>query len=543
MAALVFLWFAFLLRGFWYCALLPPWEGYDEPYHFAALQHVAGGQGPPHANTPISLEVQKSLHLLPLPWELQFQNISGPLMPHDDFWRLPPAERERRINAIRTLAPEEGSQPSTEGTLNYESQQPPLYYWLFGIPLRWMGSLSLLSQLYLLRLLGVLLASISIPLAFWIAKQVLHSETQALGVVAVIILLPELMIHLAHIGNESPALVCYTMMLVAALEVARQPSKWRGWLLMGTALGLGLLAKAYFLTAVPAMIGVAAIAFWSHCGSTASPSSIRPILLRLGATLAVTLVIAGRWYANVRSTTGSWSGLGLVAAQRHASMLQKLAAVLHVNWKSGVLSILISHVWFGGWSFLRVPVTVYVAAFAAIALAVAGTAIRIFRSPNSLSDQRDVVVLVAFYVCFWAGLAYYVLVTYLSLGASSSPGWYLYSAVAAEIVLLAWGLQAFAPARIVFPSLAAGVAVLDLYGTHALLMPYYTGLTSHVGKSVPAALWTTLSQLPMVFDRLAQLRPPWLNPALLCLWVGYWIATVAPVLAVFIIFRKSAIDA
>jgi 4-amino-4-deoxy-L-arabinose transferase-like glycosyltransferase len=333
-------------------------------------------------------------------------------------------------------------------------------------------------------------------------------------------------------------------MLVAGLHTVRKPTQWWGWLLMGIALGFGLLAKAYFLTAVPAVIVVAAIAFWSNRDGTASARSIRAILLRLGVSLAVTLVVAGRWYANVRRTTGSWSGLSFDAAQRHISILQKLAAVPHVNWKSGALSILISHVWFGGWSFLRVPVAVYVLAFAVILLAMVGAAVRLFRRRASLKAERDVLVLMAFYVCFWAGLGYHVLVTYLSVGASSSNGWYLYSAVAAEIVLLVWGLQAFAPAHLVFPGLAVGWAALDLYGAHALLMPYYTGLTSHVGKSVPAALWATLTQLPMVFDRLAQLRPPWLNAqALLCGWVGYWIATVATVLWIVMRFRKSAIAA
>ena len=34
-AALVFLWLAFVVRGIWYSALMPAWEGYDEPFHFA----------------------------------------------------------------------------------------------------------------------------------------------------------------------------------------------------------------------------------------------------------------------------------------------------------------------------------------------------------------------------------------------------------------------------------------------------------------------------------------------------------------------------
>lgn len=63
---LALFWLAFIVRGAWYCAVQPPWEGYDEPYHFAALQHVASGRGLTRTDTPISLEVQKTLHLLPI---------------------------------------------------------------------------------------------------------------------------------------------------------------------------------------------------------------------------------------------------------------------------------------------------------------------------------------------------------------------------------------------------------------------------------------------------------------------------------------------
>jgi hypothetical protein len=102
-------------------------------------------------------------------------------------------------------------------------------------------------------------------------------------------------------------------------------------------------------------------------------------------------------------------------------------------------------------------------------------------------------------------------------------------------------VQAFVPSRIVIPGLVIGIAFLDLYGTHALLMPYYSGLSSHVGASVPPAFLTTLAQLPAVFSRLAELRPAWLNAAVLAgLWLGYWITTIAAVWAVVAGYSKPA---
>jgi hypothetical protein len=537
--ALVLVWLAFVARGLWYSVLMPPWEGYDEPFHFAALQHVAGGQGLPHASTPVSLEVQNSLHLLPLPWELQFQSIPQPLTTYDDFWKLASSERARRIDVVRVLPPEQGKQAATEPIQNYESQQAPLYYYLFAISLRWMSAMPLLSRIYLLRILNVLLASAVLPLAYWIANRTLLSNLQAVGVTAVIVLLPELMVNLARVGNESLALICYSVLLVAALQVSHQPKSWYWWVLLGSALGVGLLTKAYFLTTIPAVIVVVGVVFWSAANDGARTGGTGAVIGRSVGAFALSFAIAGNWYLRVHAASGSWSGQGDDAALGGVSLLQKLMAVPHVNWKSGVLSVLVSHIWFGGWSFLRVPLRTYLAAMLVIVIAIAGVVVRLYRRRGAAGENRDIFVLAAFYVSFCAGLAYHVLITFLRQGVSASTGWYLYATVAAEIVLLVWGVEAFLPARVVFPALAIAVAGLDLYGTHALLMPYYTGLTFHEGGSVSPVLLQTLRHLPEVFLRLSETRPDWLGaPVLVTWWIGYWVATVGTVLIAVILGLK-----
>ncbi len=206
---------------------------------------------------------------------------------------------------------------------NYESQQAPLYYWLFAIPLRWMGSLPLLSRVYLLRILSLVLASLAIPLMYWIARQVLGSEAQAMGATAIVVLLPELMINVARVGNECLALLCYTTMLAAAVKVLQRPLLWRGWLLLGAALGCGLLTKAYFLTAVPAVVAVAVIVLSSRNPSDAQRPAIATVAVRFSAALAMSVLIAGRWYAHVHSMTGSWSGLAEDAALRQVSRVEQ----------------------------------------------------------------------------------------------------------------------------------------------------------------------------------------------------------------------------
>lgn len=538
---LALLWLAFVVRGFWYCAVAPPWEGFDEPFHFSVLQNVANGHGMPHAGTPITLEVQNSLHLLPIPWMLQFHAIPPPLTTYDDFWKLPAEERDRRLASVRALDSKQGSLPAIEPIINYESQQMPLYYWLFALPLHWMSGLPLLTRLYFLRMLSVLGASLSVPLAYWIARCVLQSVAQALSIVALIVLLPELMINLARVSNESLAMLCYSAMLAAAMAAIDRPLSWRAWLLLGLSLGCGLLAKAYLLSAVPAVMAVALLGVWKLRQPERFWSGAASIGARLLAALLLAGVIAGSWYSKVHASTGSWSGEQGDVAASHLSWLQKLAEVPHVNWKSGVLSIVVSHVWFGGWSFLKLANGAYRISFVIVAAAVAGVLMRLWKQAGSVDERQKVVVLVMFYVSFWAGLLYHVFVNYLKIGVSASTGWYLYATVAVEAVLLIWGLQAFASARVISPALAVILAALDLYAVQAYLMPYYSGFSAHVGDSVPASLRAGLSQLPAMFERLAILHPAWLSaPVLWCLWTAYVITTVGTVVIAVRLVRWKA---
>ena len=527
---LLFLWVAFVMRGLWYSAAMPVWEGYDEPYHFAYLQQLAAGKGLPVGAAVVSLEVQHSLHLLPLAWELHLQHLPPPLITYDSFWRLPATDRELLILGVRRLSPGEGNEPATEWIPNYEFQQMPLYYWLFWIPMRLMGRASLLTRVIALRILSVLLASAAVPLAYKVVRQVLGEEGKALGATALLVLLPELMVDLARVGNESLALVLMTIALVYALKTVEQPKRWSAWIALGLALGLGLLTKAYFLVTLPALVLIALYLIWTSLSTHGWKRQTIGVTLRSCAAVGIILAVAGRWYWHVHVRTGSWSGQADDAALHNIALAQKLIAVPSVNWKSGAISILLSHIWFGGWSFLRLPVGWYLLAAVPIAVGVSGVGVRWMRERAGAgpdSQRPQILVLGALYLCFWVGLAYHVLITFMNTGVSASTGWYLYCLVVAELVLLVWGLEAFFQTKFLLLALCLEVAVMDLYGMHALMLPYYVGLSAHMGKQVPTALASTLSHLPTVFPRLAINKPDWLStPVLVTLWFLYLAATL-----------------
>ena len=96
---------------------------------------------------------------------------------------------------------------------------------------------------------------------------------------------------------------------------------------------------------------------------------------------------------------------------------------------------------------------------------------------------RDYVFgLMCFYAFFWVGLAYQALTLFIAEGVSASAGWYMYCLVVPELILVYLGLQEACPSslrRCILPGLAIAFSLLDLYGMHFLLIPYYSGLISH----------------------------------------------------------------
>jgi hypothetical protein len=129
---------------------------------------------------------------------------------------------------------------------------------------------------------------------------------------------------------------------------------------------------------------------------------------------------------------------------------------------------------------------------------------------------------------------YDTLIIYAASGVSASNGWYMYSLVVAEVILLYLGLTAFCPARcrpMIIPGLTALFVLLDLCGMHLLLIPYYTGITSHVTQDrVPlAGIGQLLRTSVLEFaQRLSVNKPSFLRPyVLISLWALFMAATLS----------------
>jgi 4-amino-4-deoxy-L-arabinose transferase-like glycosyltransferase len=523
----------FLVRGFFYSSLFPLWEGYDEFSHFAYVQHLAvQGELPVLNQTRVSREVHESVRLVPLPWMLG--ELPPPHVTHDAYWQLPAEERKQRQQQFRALSPEWASQPAPDDLgFFWEAQQPPLYYWLFSWPLRLAAGSELSDRVMLLRWLSVGFASLVIPLGFLLARRVFGEDGPALGSVALVAAMPELMVDICRVGNESPAIVLYTLLLYFTLKMAEGPERvMSGWLL-GLILGLGLLTKAYFLAALPALALTYAWRWWRW------PGERRKIVLHGAVASAVAVLLAGWWYRYNLLLTGSLTGQGDDAALGEMPLLELLGHVAEVDWYHAADSIFFSHIWFGNWSFLQVRSWMYHSFRTIILLAIVGLAMLVWRlwrkqkDSSSLPSATPLLVLAAFYGFFWMGLAYHILVTFVNRGLSASTGWYMYSLVMAEVLLATLGLFALCPARWrrwILPAGTGLFVLLELYATHLLLIPYYTGLIAHKPNGHLASFYVSQLRevgLGTVLERLLVNKPAFLSePVLVVLWLLFLAATV-----------------
>lgn len=473
-ARLWIVWALFLVRGAFYSTMLPLWEGWDEYAHFAWLQHWIDRGALPRASDPISREIERSMQLAPLPYELGW--IGSPFLTHEQWWALSPADRSKRTRQLRSISPELVREPSAYPFRFYEAQQPPLYYWLASIPSLFVRSRPIASRVLLIRLFGIAIVSLAIPLT-WLAARPLLGEPLALCSAAFLAVAPGLMIDVSRVAND--VLTLPLVALLTLLLIRRS----RNWMLVGIVLGAGLLAKSDLLALIPA---VAICWTWKEWR-------------RLGLALLAAAAIAGWWYGRNLAFGHSFTGW-----MDEASFAALLAAVPRVNWLAAAQVSAKTFLWFGAWSFLSLKTWIYLTLEALGLIAVIGW----FRS--GIAALRVPLVLA---ICFTAAMVCATLGIYATARVANAPGWYLWAAACPLAILFCGG------ARRLSIVLIAAFALVDLYGVNAVMMPYYAGLIARNRSDI--------TQIPEALARLGV-------PAIL--WIAWTVATLAiPILC----FRPS----
>jgi hypothetical protein len=346
-----------------YSALLPLWEGFDEPAHYGYVESLWRMRSlPVLGKTAFPADVNASFRFAPASYLMH--SWLPEITSYEDWFRLPAAERAHRRAELDALRPSSG----VSARLDYEAHQAPLAY----LPLALIDWLLRGSPITFRILVLRLFAAIASALLLFFGASALCRElavppTVADAVLFSIFCSQMLYAATAHIGNDWLA-VPVAAWCFASLAACRNRPSMRQVLFAAAWLGAGLLTKAYFLAFVPWAAAVAATMIWR------GRIGLKPFL----AAATLVLAIAAPWYARNMSLYGNLSGT--YEASTGVTIRDALRAAPQVNWPATAGFLARGSLWMGnnsGTSFSRATLN---AILVLLALALAGWAVRWYQT-------------------------------------------------------------------------------------------------------------------------------------------------------------------
>ncbi|MFL6464361.1 MAG: hypothetical protein ACJ73N_08165 [Bryobacteraceae bacterium] len=326
-----------LLNAALYSCLLPLWEGFDEPFHYAYVESLsANKQIPVLKQTPISAEIRASLDIVPISFILK-RSIPGTIA-FEDWFSFSRAEQARRIRELRAIPSEQRKEPSS--LLNYEAQQTPLAYLVLAPLDAMVSKAELPTRILILRLVLSLAATI---LIFGACSR-LCDELGLSGPFRIVLFTSffEMQIFAAavcHVANDWLAITAGAW-LFALMASLLNHHRRRDAILLSIVVAIGLLSKAYFLALVPVFIAILVYEKWR------SRLSFKTVIV----SVLITLCLAGPWYGRNLLLYKSLAGLQEdVGVQSSPDVVY---AFQHMNWSKTLLDSARLSLWTGNESHI-----------------------------------------------------------------------------------------------------------------------------------------------------------------------------------------------
>jgi len=415
-----FLGLAVLLIGLAHLTILPPFEGFDEIGHYSSIRQIADtGRIPLYGESFIDSFVETyrakgpMLYNILKPYQddknITYEKFASDAQLHPDY-----AATFRNPLPIPLFS--SGAMP------NWQAQHPPLYYILAAGVMKATNGLSFVAQFFVLRLFSYLLAFTGLLMgALWFARVApsgIANETAFRIALCYPFIAPMFFPEFARLGNDSLCLFLLSLALLCLDAWMRDPSRLRGAVGTGIAVGLGLLTKAFFL---PIAFGLSVFLYFRYRAVRNDPE--KAMAYRDGFSMMIFPVLLGAfWYLYKLEAFGSFSGgADFISLDRQGG----LAALIHNVTLYPILRGLIGgfQTWLG-WT--TASLQVFRGSFF---IPVIGFNLWLFvcslrRLPLFRFDE---IAWLPFFILLpvFLGLAGHMTATIALSGNSQTPGWYL----------------------------------------------------------------------------------------------------------------------
>jgi small subunit ribosomal protein S36 len=261
-----------------YSIVVPAYRAPDEPHH-VDLTHLLSEE----LTYPDWDDRRMSAEVLVSNSQVEF---SGPRSGHLTAGEAPP--RGSRLSF------EELGEGRSSGGLNHIAQHPPLYYMLAGGVERAVevvaGDLSFDVELWLYRLVSVLLVTPVPLIVWWITQQLRLPRAMAVAATLVPLGVPQFLHIGSAVNNDSLLLLTFWLSTALVIRFAQGHLGPRTALLAGAVAGAGLLTKGFAL--VLPLYGLAGIAV----AVLRDPGRRRSGLLAAATYTGTAFVVGGWWW-------------------------------------------------------------------------------------------------------------------------------------------------------------------------------------------------------------------------------------------------------
>ena len=439
-----------ILNAVLYSALLPLWEGFDEPFHFGYVQRLANGGGLPDVRTArLSREVAVSI--LRAPAIQGVKNAMPEVAAYAEFFSWSSERRSRVRQSLRAIPPQYRWESSD--LTNYEAHHAPLAYLLLAVPERMLASVPLPSRVLILRILcglagSLLLVAAARSLCFQLGLGEPHRS------IALFCVLSSQMTWatVAHVANDWLAVPLAVWTLVFMIRCASSPTTGN-IAAASLILSAGLLTKAYFLALVPVLLVLCAV---------------RRGWRGLALPAAIVAVCAAPWYVRNYRLYGVMSGM--LEPREGVGVSAVLRTAPSLRWPAIAAEAARSALWTANSTFRSFSVTT-------MNIVVVACASALLLWAFSRHGFREWIV-AAYCAAFSLALAYAGVLAYIySGGVKSSPSpWYAQVLVTPLLILSLLGATRWRRAGPVLAALLPLLFGYVLAVTYVFkLIPLYAG--------------------------------------------------------------------
>ncbi len=442
---------AFIILSLIYGATTGLWEGPDETGHFMFVRHVARTGGLPVQRFDPHNETYEGHHP-PLYY------TAGALL---TFWiEMDDLAIMMRPNPNQLWRPG-GHEPNI--MLHTAAERFPYQGTALAI--------------HIVRALSTVLGAVTVWATYAIGREIFSGRSMVpLAAAAFAALNPQFLFQSGTVNNDN-AVVAFcalsTLMLVRLLR--RGPSR-RGFLLLGTFVGMALLSKqTAFSLGPPVALGLAILAYRER--------SLRSFLVWTGWTLLPVALIAGWWYVRNQALYGDPLAYRLFAASRPV-----INRTHFDSWPiiRGFLVRIHRSFWaIFGWMSIEMPLAIYDWLLGLYVVPVLGWLVgvlwraeRNIQTPQETNERRQSMIVIFVLV---VGMAWIWLINFASrFGGEGHQGRFLFIALPVIALTIAGGLAHLVPARWEFLPLAAALIPLGMLAVRApsaYIAPAYPALT------------------------------------------------------------------